>query len=363
MRYIPIACLKNGMTVARTLYDYDSNILLQKGHELRESYIKRLRQLGYQGLYIEDEISADLVIKDIISDEIRKSAVDAVKDLLVYANTENREKHESIDDKIMSVNKVILSIIDTILQNDDNMVNLINLKTFDEYTFYHSVNVSVLSLLIGYELGLDKNDLFDLGLGAMLHDVGKMFVGKELINKKKTLLEEEMALIRKHTIYGHRYLKQICKLNNRISACALQHHERYDGEGYPNGLEAKDIGLFGRIITVCDVYDALTANRAYRDALPPAEAIEYIMGNMNKHFDADIVKIFIKKIAAYPLGSTVSLSNGLTGIVVENYQEFSLRPKLKIYKDQNGIDIECYYIDLRDDINTNITIESVVKSF
>jgi HD-GYP domain-containing protein (c-di-GMP phosphodiesterase class II) len=139
----------------------------------------------------------------------------------------------------------------------------------------------------------------------------------------------------------------------------LDHHEKYDGGGYPNNLKGDKISLYGRIISVADVYDALTSDRSYRKALLPSDAMEYIMGSTTTLFDPNVVKVFVKKIAAYPIGTCVKLSNGLTGIVVQNYENFCMRPRIRIFKDHDK-EVNPYEIDLADFKTLNITVIEIV---
>jgi HD-GYP domain-containing protein (c-di-GMP phosphodiesterase class II) len=193
----------------------------------------------------------------------------------------------------------------------------------------------------------------------MLHDIGKVFIPKEILNKPGRLSDEEFEAIKSHSVKGHEYLKKFFDMPASSSSGVLQHHERFNGSGYPAGIKGNKITPFGKIIAIADVYDALTSKRAYRDAIDPSEAIEYIMGGCGSLFDPALVDIFLKKIAPYPIGTCVSLSNGMTGLVSENYSDCCLRPKVKIIKHGN-IEVEPYFIDLKSDMSTlNITVTGI----
>lgn len=213
------------------------------------------------------------------------------------------------------------SIIGKIIGQDETLVNLIDLKFHDDYTFFHSVNVAILSLLMGVELNLKKDELLNLGLSAILHDIGKMFVRNEVLDKVGRLEPLEIK--------------------------EIQHHERYDGKGYPDGAAGKDIHLFGRIISIADVYDELTANRPFRESMNASEAIRHIIKNQNILFDGHLTNIFIKKVAPYPVGTYVRLNSGHSGIVFKNSSNHFDRPIVKLIVDRLGNRIKPMYVDLK----------------
>lgn len=154
-------------------------------------------------------------------------------------------------------------------------------------------------------------------------------VGLELINKPGRLTDEEFELVKKHTLFGGEYLKSHDLVDFDVYNGVLMHHEKYDGTGYPFGLKGENIPLFGRIIAVADVYDALTSNRSYRPAKEPSEAFEFLLGGADSHFDVNMVRAFSKKIAPYPIGSIVGLSNGDTGLVINVNPDYPLRPEVR----------------------------------
>jgi HD-GYP domain-containing protein (c-di-GMP phosphodiesterase class II) len=353
MRFITIEHATEGMIVARPLRGRKGEVLLTAGTPLKTMFIDTLKRLRYSGLYIQDEFSSGIEVEDIISDELRHKAVSAVRRMEAEISSGTAG---SFGSQVETFAGFIDDIIESVLSNPDTIVNLIDLKIFDEYTYQHSVNVCVLSAVIGSTLGLDRAQLFNLAMTSVLHDLGKFFLDKEILNKPSRLTGDEFAIVKKHPEVGCDYLRQNSNYSSSIYVGILQHHERFDGTGYPHGRLGEDIHLFARIIAVADVYDAITSRRPYHEPMLASEAYEYILGNAGRHFDAEIASIFIRKIAPFPEGAEVILSNGLRGIVYKNYREFMTRPRIKLLPIEGQTpDVE--FLELKDDpALLNVTI-------
>ena len=224
------------------------------------------------------------------------------------------------------------TMMEELLSKKNILVNLVDIKSMDNYTYQHSVNVAVLSLILGLRLKLNRIELQDLCIGALVHDIGKILTPKSILLKEDTLTESELEIMRQHTTKGFDYIKNIPEVTAMSRAIALQHHERYDGSGYPEGRKGEKIHKFGRIVAIADVYDALTSDRPYRRALSPSEALEYIMAGGASQFDYEMVKTFAQVIVPYPEGTLVALSTGEYAVVEEVFQNYPLRPKVKIIK-------------------------------
>lgn len=347
MRYVRIDAVKEGMINAKPLFGHNSEVLLHKGVTLREPYIERLKELGYQGIYIQDSLSEGISITDIIDPGLRFECFNALKNVYSYVS-----KEKAIGSNNAQKLKTLLGkVIDSIIDNDELLMNIIDLKNYDDYTYSHSVSVAILSLSMGVVIGLSKNILFYLGMAALLHDIGKVFIPKEILNKKSKLTENEFEIVKTHSYKGYQILKENSAFSYYSSIGVLHHHEKYNGTGYPFELEGSKISLLGRIIAIADVYDALISDRPYRKAMFPSEAIEYIMGGGGTLFDSEIVKFFTRIIVPYPVGTGVLLSNDAIGIVFKNYPDCCMRPLLKIIK-HGDIFVEPYFLDLKIDPNT-----------
>ncbi len=356
MRYVPIKHLHTGHKLASDLVLSRNRVLLRKGRVLTDSLIKKIAHLGYQGLYIDDELSEGLYVNDIVSAELKMTMKNELQALLDNTNT---SRPSSLRLRMQTINKLLQCTIDEILQSSQVMVNMIDLRTYDDYTYSHSLNVAILSVVIGITLGLNKKILHQLALGALLHDTGKMFIDKDILNKPTRLTPEEFEEIKKHSERGYIYLCDYLDIPDTSRTTALQHHEQFNGKGYPHGLSGESIHLFGRIVGVVDVFDALTADRPYRKAMLPSDAIEYIMGGYNSMFDPSIVNALTRKVAPYPIGTCIRLSTDETAIVVKNYEVASLRPMVKLIVDNKPTDT---IIDLAHDRSAlNVTIKEIIQ--
>ena len=356
MRYIPSKCLQPGQILAKNITFDKNRILLRRGVTLTSSIIKKIENLGLQGVYIDDDISRDINISSVISDELRYKATKGVASFFLNANQGQMGKGQK---QINEIKDILLGIVDEIRLNPNLKINIVDLRTYDDYTFSHSINVSVLSVVVGAVLGLDKYQLNELALGALIHDIGKVFCDKNIINKPARLTPEEYEEVKLHTVRGYNYLFTSDNIPLNAKLAVLSHHEKYNGLGYPENKSKEDIPLFGRIISVVDVYDALTSDRSYRKAMLPSQAFEYILSGYNTMFDPAVVEAFIKKVAFYPVGTCVKLSNGITGIVVENFDSSYLRPLIRIISNTRLTD---EYIDLAHDSSTlNVTIQEIVQ--
>jgi len=359
MRFVPVNCLRPGMICGQDIIGKKGEFLLGLGVPLQDVYIRRLRHYGFHGIYITDTLSEDIVVADVINNTLRARSVTVIKELFA----DIRHGKSDPDKRIDTLENLVDSMLDQIITSNDIQVNMLDLKIFDDYTYFHSVNVCVLSLLLGHAAGMNRQNLHVLGMAAILHDIGKVFIDKEILNKPGRLSEEEFNIIKDHPGNGYKYLLNCFKVPEDALSAILDHHERVDGSGYPNGKTESGICKAGQIIAVSDVFDALTSDRPYRRALPTAEAIEYVMGCSNSAFNTDIVKIFLQKIVPYPPGVTVSLSDGSIGIVVRNNPQACLRPVIRIYKAGGRMLESTRLIDLLNDRETlDLTITGTAEA-
>jgi len=329
MQKINIQFLKPGMEIGKTIYSSDGKVLLSEGLKIKSSYIDKLMDLGITEIYVNTSETSDIDIKDVIEEQNRLAAKEIIKLTMekVYIGKEFSTE---------LIHETVLSILDDLLNDDGIIMNLSDIRAVDDYTFGHSVNVCVLSLISGISMGYDKDKLIKLGIGAILHDIGKILVSQDILNKPGSLNEHEFNEIKKHTQLGYEILQRYPKLDNASMLVVLEHHERYNGTGYPAGKREDEIHEFARIVAIADVYDALTSDRVYKKKIFPHEAIEYLISMGNHHFDYDIVKKFTLHVASYPIGTMVQLSSGIQGVVIGNNKNYPNRPKIRCVLDGNG---------------------------
>lgn len=328
MHKVSVFLLSPGMKVGRSIYNSKGQVLLGADVILTSKLIKKLINLNIPYVYIDAGFLADFVVDDVINQETRLAAVKQVKDVMV--DTKSRGK---LLCKITDFSNLINSFIQDMLSKKSLMLNLVDLRSYDDYTFFHSVNVCVLSLMTGLALGYGNNELFVLGTGALLHDLGKTKIPDEILNKRGTLTAEEFAIVKKHPLYGYELIHMAKDLQDELALIAFQHHESYDGSGYPTGIGGEEFLEMAQIVAIADKFDALTSNRIYRKAYPPHEAYEMCAAAGNYLFTDKIVKAFLSHVAPYPSGSIVELSDGRIAVVIDTPRACPLLPQVKILFD------------------------------
>jgi HD-GYP domain-containing protein (c-di-GMP phosphodiesterase class II) len=238
--------------------------------------------------------------------------------------------------------RVIETIVDQIIDEESFLIGMTSIKDYDEYTYHHSVNVSIISVALGHRIGLTRKNLTELGLSALLHDIGKTEVPSEVLNKASEFTKEEWDIIMKHPIWGTcaiLKLKGIAESSMSSAISAFEHHLNYDLSGYPKLKNKITLGLFSRIIAIADQYDAMTSSRVYsRTPMSPDRALSIMMDRAGTQLDPYLLKIFINMIGIYPLGSLVMLDTNEMGLVFESNpnQDFINRPRVLIIMDNKG---------------------------
>ena len=310
MQIITVKNLKSGMRLARTLYDKDGRVLLYAGVTLTRQNIQRICQLNFNSLYIRDpDDPFEAEILEPVQAETKAKAVTIVKNTMAAMI---RDAKTDID----QLKFVVADMVDQILIDNQIIYNMVDIRTHDDYTFAHSVNVGVLALLIGAALNYNRNKLIILGTGAILHDIGKIFIASSLLNKPKQLQPDEYEIVKSHAVKGYQLLKER-NVSYVASHVAYEHHEREDGTGYPRGLTGAKIHHYAKIVAVADVFDAMTADRVYRKAIPTHLVLQELRNLAGIKFSKPVVDSFVKIIAPYPLGSVVKLTNGAVAKVIK----------------------------------------------
>lgn len=342
MRLIPLIDAKEGMIVAQTIYGVNGEVLVARGMQLKERAIEKLNSYLWKYIYINDAFSEGVEVKCTISMEVRNRAIQHIKALYLTIQSvhiENGAVPESyakvLHNQMQSCLGSIDQILDDIITENISLVDLFDVKLLENYKYAHSVNVCIISLVLGKALSMNAYDLYKLGVGAFFHDMGQMFIPSDVLSKEDTFTEKDMLTMQEHPVLGHRYAKDQFNLPTMSYLAILQHHERFDGTGYPHRKVGNDISLFGRIVAVADVFDALTAAKRYREALTPVGAFKHLISNSGKAFDPKLIKLFISKVSPYPIGFTITLEDKNTeGIVIENFENDPFHPKIRIFKEK-----------------------------
>lgn len=351
--------LKEGMRIDQAIVDGTGRALIEKGAYLDDFQIAYLKTKGIASIFIaEGEVDPDELelqipqyTRDLIekakvpdkpkvklSESVKKQVCEGVQNLFADPSSENFTDN--------SVN-IANHLTESVLSDDAVAVDLGMLKVSDEYTFKHSVDVAGMSVVIGKNMGLPIDALKELCVAGLLHDVGKAKIPAEVLNKPGKLNDDEFALMKQHSLFGFQILKEKKRFSENIMLGVLQHHEKMNGHGYPQGVDRSRIHKYAKIISVADVFDALVTKRPYKDPFSKNVATEMVMG-MSQELDIDMMKIFLHTVILYPVDSIVTLSNGELAKVVENNPDYPLRPKVVGLK--HGVvydlagDIECAHL-------------------
>lgn len=352
MRLEFIDRVKENEVLGKNILTNDGKILLRSGVSLNSRYVEKLKELGVFFVYVEDARLDDILNEDEELTELKQTAIHNMSKIMKNVYTCNsREVKDSLN--------IVEDMVDYIIRMGDVNTSLYDIRTYDNYTYVHSLDTCIMASFLGLTNGFNERELKDLAIGAILHDIGKVKVDNKIITKSGALSEEEFKEIRKHPEYGEEILKKNLRIPDNAIKAVIQHHERIDGRGYPYGLVDKEISKFGKIVCICDVYDAVSNDRVYRRKFSPNEAYELILAGSGTAFDSGIVLNFRETFAVYPLGCCVKLSNSVEGYVIRQNRNFPDRPVIRVlYDSETKAPIPFYEIDLLE--HSNLVITSIV---
>ena len=343
MIHLPIKDLKPGMIATQSIYNKKGEFILTRGVPMTQEHIDLLAAMDLTGLSVvsaDPKISvpppADVVEETTRSDAIRK----------VYDTFHDLKDTGEFDPAVLT--PTAQAILRNALENRENLVQLTDIRLHDNYTFGHSVNVAVLSAILGSLCNVSGDDLVNLIIGALLHDIGKLIIPQHILTKPGQLSEQEFYIIKMHPEAGRLKLQDLSTPSAEVLATiAGQHHEHIDGRGYPDQLTGDQIHLFARIVAIADVFDALTSARSYKPAYRPHTAYRIMTKCSPGQFDEKLLNLFFDSVAIYPVGTVLKTTMGYA-IVKKTELGNTLTPTICVFGDLNGDALQQpYTIDLR----------------
>lgn len=334
MQKLYLSEIQDGTPIAYDLYNSQGAILVKKGTKMTSLLRKKLQKNNISFLLINIEPF------EIIDDRLQyldESAVKQIQEIKkVYQKTfhviseefEGFRSGGDLDKKVIS--GLAQSLVSSIYENQQVYLSIQGIRRKDHYTYLHLIDTSIFMILFGKTLNLGVKEIEDAAIAGLLHDIGKTQIRDSILLKPTKLTDEEMEIMKRHTIYGYDILKNQLGYKEEIARVAKEHHERADGRGYPMRLKWDKVHLYSKMVAICDIYDAITAERIYKKAMLPHQAIEYLMSIAETQLQHSLVTKFIYNIAIYPIGTKVLLNTGEIGIVTNINKGFPLRPIIKI---------------------------------
>ncbi|AOY76061.1 HD-GYP domain-containing protein [Clostridium formicaceticum] len=333
MEKIYLSEIENGTPIAYDLCNDKGTVLVKKGTQITEALKKKLQKNNIIFL-MKDTSPFDNLENSM--EHLDETVINQIQETKkVYKQTfaqlsrefETFKSSDRLDKKMVA--DIAKNLVVSISNNQQVYMSIQGIRNKDVYTYLHSIDVSIFMILFGKSLQLEASEMVDAAIAGMLHDIGKMKIPDRILLKPKKLLPEEMEIMKKHTIYGYDILKNHLGYSEIIARVAKEHHERMDKGGYPNAVGWEKLHLFSKMVAICDIYDAITAQRIYKKPMLPHKAIEYLMTVAGIHLERELVRKFIYNIAVYPLGTKVLLNTGEKGIVININKGFPLRPMVK----------------------------------
>ncbi|NOI82512.1 HD-GYP domain-containing protein [Vibrio tubiashii] len=376
---IPIGTLTVGMFVT-AIEDSKRVNLANAGRVPSEQAVKQLVKNGVKFAWVDKELSVKgsvfkpvKVVEDIdppqeVSTPVKrkkvsrfsqqKKAQKIIKEAKGLANRILTQTFEGKPIHVSELDDLADDMIESVLLDSDALHCVSALRNKDEYLLEHSVNVATLLVTFGKHLGLPKETLKQMAIGGIIHDVGKIKVDDKVLHKPARLTPEEFEHMKLHQVYAKEIITTVTGLSDVSRDVCLMHHEKLDGKGYPAGLKGDEIPLHGRMSCIVDIYDALTADRCYKQGMSPAEAFKILLSLTPNHLDKELVYKFINCIGVFPVGALVELSDGRVGIIWTSNSHEPLKPEIKCFysrKYRRFVDVS--FVDMK---TTKLSIKKAI---
>lgn len=330
MRIISLDAVKGDELLARDIFTTNDSLLLPAGTMIKKDYVRRLKELNIDYIYVEDDLSQGVNLTSSLELQIKEQCQDAVRDLLIkYSYNEVGELEE--------IKVVADEIIHDIMDDPEVIYNLSSIRNKSDIAYSHSLNVCALSVILAFKLRLPKSKIREIAIGSLLHDIGLTYISPELFQLQiETCSEKDQREIKKHIIYGYSAIEKMDWLSPTAKDIIISHHERLNGSGYPFHLKEDKIKIGSRIVAVCDEFDSRVYGNFYQ-RMKVHDAIDYIVSQAGTLFDFSVVKAFVDSVAAYPTGILVRTNENEIGIVLRQNPQCPTRPVIRIIENKDGI--------------------------
>ena len=326
---LPIELINPGMKTADVVFNKEGNVMLWDGVALDSLTIQRLKNVGIDELYVQIDEPQEMSGFNYDEDSPERFKAEYENDL-----NSTKQMFQSISSgrkiDVEATDDIVNSIVKKSESNRNIIDTITEVRNIDEYTYYHSINVSMLCMIIGKWLRLDEYHIKNLTQAGLLHDIGKSKIPLELLNKPGKLTDDEFNEMKRHSEYGYNIVKDSEDVPPEVAKAILTHHEKEDGSGYPMGLTGNKLNLYSKVITVSDIFDAMTANRSYKSKDTPFKVFELMQHGSFGLLDPIVLNVFLDNITTYYLGAKVLLNTGESGVVIFMNKANLSRPVVQV---------------------------------
>jgi HD-GYP domain-containing protein (c-di-GMP phosphodiesterase class II) len=359
MRRIALKDAKPNMMLSMPAYDDYGQMILDEGAVIKLEHVQALVKSGVSRLIIEDPRVSDVILSDLVPKHVEARAIKAVRQMM--DDVRSGQLGGGIAGVMGTAHDMAQYMEDSIMGEPDVM----GCSSLSAYAYVHPVQSAIISMVIAKAAAYEPQDILRVGESAMLQDIGYALIPKEILEKNTTLTDEELQKVSRHSEYAAEVLKRYPKVQRHTIEAVYQHHERWDGTGYPNGTKGWDIPPHAQMVAIADIYCDLISTRPDRKAYTIAAAVEYIMGASGELFDPELVEVFARRIPMYPTGVMVKLASGEVGIVIDPNIGAVGRPKIRIcavpHPRQAGLmSVKPYDVDLTAPDNTYMMVQQII---